>query len=186
MSLRVRPAGVLVALVVTAAVGVLSSVPYESRRGSDAFVRLAWRARGERVETCRRLTPEEVARTPVHMRREEVCEGRILPYRLAVTLDGASAAQESVASGGSRQDRPLYVFREIAVAPGRHRLGVSFSRLGFVREDEGERERGGLPERLDLDTTLTLGPRQVALVTYDEERRRLILKGYGAPAQAPR
>lgn len=179
MSVAIRPAGVLVALVATAALGALSQVPYTSERGSDAYVRLAWRARGERVETCRRLPPEELAKIPAHMRREEVCEGHVVPYRLLVTVDGVTAAQESVASKGARADRPLYVFLEIPVAPGRHRLGVAFARIGAI--PAGERERGTLPERLDLDTVVSLGPRQVALVTYDEDRARLILKGYGTP-----
>ncbi|MEK6609305.1 MAG: hypothetical protein AABZ35_00095 [Gemmatimonadota bacterium] len=186
MTRPIRPSGVLLALVATAAVGALSRVPYTSQSGSDAFVRLAWRARGERVETCRRLSPEELARIPAHMRREEVCEGRIVPYGLTVTVDGVRAVQESVASKGVREDRPLYVFREMPVAPGRHRLSVVFARLGPVPGGEGGREEGELPVSLDLDTTLTLGPRQVALVTYDEERRRLILKGYRAPLRAPR
>jgi hypothetical protein len=31
--------------------------------------------------------------------------------------------------------------------------------------------------RLALDTTLTLGARRVLLVTYDEERERLVIRG---------
>ena len=175
-----RPAGVLVALLATAALGALSRVPYTARLGTDAYVRLAWRSRGERVETCRHLSPEELARLPAHMRREEECEGHILPYRLDVMLDGVVVVRDSVASKGARADRPLYVFREIPVAPGRHRLSVTFSRLGAI--PPGEQERGALPERLDLDAEVTLGPREVTLVTYDEDRRKLVLRGYGTPS----
>ncbi len=179
MSAALRPAGVLVALLATAALGALSRVPYTGRRGTDAYVRLAWRTRGERVETCRRLSPEELARIPAHMRREEECVGHILPYRLEVTLDDSLATRDSVASKGARADRPLYVFQEFPVAPGRHRLSVTFARLGAI--PAGQEEHGALPERLELDAEVTLGPRQIALVTYDEERRKLVLKGYGAP-----
>ena len=173
-----RPAAVLVAVMATVGLGAMSRVPYTAERGTDAYVRLAWRVRGERVETCRRLSREELERIPAHMRREEVCEGHIVPYLLEVTVDGALAARESVASKGARADRPLYVFREIPVSPGRHRLRVSFSRLGAI--PAGQRERGSLPERLDLDTIVTLGPRHVSLVTYDEDRRLLAVKGRSA------
>jgi len=71
-----------------AALAALSLTPYTAEPGDRAVVRLAWRARGERVRECRRLTGEELARLPQHMRQEEVCERRILSYRLRVDLDG--------------------------------------------------------------------------------------------------
>ncbi len=42
------------------------------------------------------------------------------------------------------------------------------------REAEEERSRA-VPPRLELDTLVTLGHRQVALLTYDPERRALLL-----------
>ena len=72
-----------------AALAALSLVPYTAEPGDRAVVRLAWRTRGERVRACRRLTPDELARLPQHMRQEEVCERRILPYRLRVEIGRA-------------------------------------------------------------------------------------------------
>ena len=162
----------------TVALGWLSQVPYAAEAANDALVRLAWRARGERVQECRRLTPEELARLPVHMRREEECEGRILPYRLLVTLDGIPVITDTVRGAGARQDRPLYVFRELPLGSGRHRLSVTFTREGAER---GEAAAAATPARLVLDTMLVASPRQIILVTYDEENRRLEITG-GSPA----
>ncbi len=65
------------------------------------------------------------------------------------------------------------------MTPGRHRLAVS-----FVREDptgEAARPDSGAvaPAELRLETTVDLRRREVALVTYDAEERRLELVGYG-------
>src|SRR6266542_87023 len=95
-------AAITVALATTLAIGALSRGPYTPDRADNAIVRLAWRARGERVEQCRRLTEEELERLPAHMRQEEQCEGRILPYRLQVRVDGAGVLHELVLAAGAR------------------------------------------------------------------------------------
>lgn len=193
---RVLGAGV-VTVAAALAVGWLSQVPYDAVRGSGALIRLAWRTRGTRVEECRRLTAEELERLPVHMRQDEVCEGRILPYRLVVALDGRTVVDDSVRPSGAREDRPLYVHHEVWVEPGTHALAITFSRDtvpadtpdrpdtastpgASERKRPGEREAAA-PPRLSLARRLVLERDHIALVTYDAEQRRLILKGYGAP-----
>jgi hypothetical protein len=154
-----------------------SLAPYTAERDVGAIVRLAWRARGERVRDCRRRTPDELAKLPVHMRQEEVCEGRILPYRLIVELDGAAAVNELIHGAGAREDRPLYVFQDLVVPPGIHRIALSFTREGNAPADSTATP-GALatPARLTLDTTVTLGSRRVVLVTYDEAREQLVVR----------
>jgi hypothetical protein len=160
-------------------------------------IRLAWRARGERVRRCRTLTPDELAKLPAHMRQEEVCERAVLPYRLRVTVDGASAIDELVHAGGAREDRPLFVFRELSLAPGAHHITVAFERAsGRDGEVEGEAEDDRVqrreprespvretPHHLALDETVTLAPRAILLVTYDDEGQRLRL--LAAPSSGP-
>jgi hypothetical protein len=175
-----------------AALAALSLVPYTAEPGDRAVVRLAWRARGERVRECRRLTADELARLPQHMRQEEVCERRILSYRLRVDVDGARVIDELVRAGGAREDRPLFVFRDVAVTPGTHHLQVTFALEGTpgmgrreeedVDATEASRRARETPVRLELDGSVVLVARQIALVTYDDERRRLLL---APPAGAP-
>ncbi|MBI4421495.1 MAG: hypothetical protein HY560_11780 [Gemmatimonadetes bacterium] len=179
--------GAAFALASMVAVGALSRVPFTAEPGSHALLKLAWRTRGERVQECRRRTPEELARLPVHMREDEVCEGRVLPYRLEVMIDGAPALNLLVRGGGVREDRPIYVYRQFALSAGSHHVRINFVRQGEPRAERAEAERGEPhfePERgasrgprvLTLDTTVALGPRHVALVTYDPEAGRLIVK----------
>jgi hypothetical protein len=165
--------GALGAAGVLVLIRLLSFAPYTAERDVGAVVRLAWRARGERVRDCRRLTPEELARLPAHMRQEEVCEGRILPYRLAVDVDDRRAVDRLIHGAGAREDRPLYVFQDLAVPPGAHRIAVRFTLEGSPVTLATQL---ATPPRLTLDTTLTLDARRVVLVTYDEVRERLVVR----------
>lgn len=175
MSLQARRTlGAVTAAASLALLGALSRVPYTADPGAQALLRLAWRARGERVEQCRRLTPAELARVPAHMRQEVQCTGRIVPYRLRVALDGREVINEVVQAAGARHDRPLYVFRELHVTPGPHALAVRFAREGTVPATAPEDETTTPPE-LRLDTAVLFPSRRAALVTYDEAQRRLTL-----------
>lgn len=171
-------------------------------RGGEAWVRLSWSARPERVETCRRLTDAELADRPAHMRLRLECTGRFARYRLAVLSDGVPLALDTVRGGGLRNDRPMHVLRELAVEPGHRRLRLELVRLDSTeaRADEdddhddddesdegvlGQRERREADERsrstraaiapsLVLDTSVTMEPGKVLLVTYDADMRRLV------------
>ena len=199
-----RLAALLVTLGVTAAVAGLSRVPYDATNAGHALIRLSWRTPGELVNECRRPTAEELERTPVHMRREEVCEGRMVPYRLRVELDGRPVMDETVRAAGAREDRPLYVFREIEVPAGEHRLAIVWEREDAPDADPAPpaaddpdttgadsgadtAAAGRAPvdplartdRRLTFDGALRLGAGEVALVTYDVDRRVFVARGPG-------
>jgi hypothetical protein len=173
------------ALVLGAALALLSGAPYAGESADHALVRLSWRARGERLQRCRRPTDAELEKLPPHMRPQQICERGITPYRLRVAIDDSVAVQELVRAGGAENDRPLFVFAEVPVTPGTHRLAVVFERdeleyknPGNQDEDSEHRETEDLretPRRLTLDETVTLAPRAIVLVAYDDERRRLTL-----------
>ena len=139
-----------------------------------ALIRLSWRTTSERVEECRRLSEEELAALPVHMRREEVCEGRMLPYRLRVTLDDRTIIDEIVQPAGARGDRPLYVFRELAIPSGERVLTALWEREAADRVGNG-----ATPASLGIRAVLSLEPRDVALITYDLDQRALVALGRG-------
>jgi hypothetical protein len=166
-----------------AGLGALSRTSY-AVSGEEAVLRLAWRARSVRVDVCRLRTPEELARLPVHMREEEVCEGRLLPYRLRAMVGDEPMVNAMVQPAGARADRPIYVFRELDLEAGQHRVRVWFERQGTDPEQPAEtgaeeHEHGPArvaPRLLQLDTTVSLSPRDVLLVTYDEESQRLLAR----------
>jgi len=168
--------GVAFALGATAALGLLSGVPYRAESGEHAIIRLAWRARGERVHRCRRPTDAELAKLPQHMRPQEICERGISPYRLRVTLDHRQVVDELVRAGGAQGDRPLFVFHDLPVPPGEHRVAITFERAESEEPDtDHEDDTRETPQRLTLDETVSLAPAAIVLVTYDHDRQRLVL-----------
>lgn len=178
--------GVLAAAAVAALVWA-SHFRLTSHASPDAVLRLAWSARPERIETCRQQTVEELARLPQHMRQPVVCEGAAAHYRLVVRLGGRVIADQLVRAGGLRQDRRLYVFREVALPAGDADVDVRFERvepstpaIGADRAGQhqpGQSDQGQsgetVPPRLAFAQRLRFTPRAVILVTYDPERRVL-------------
>jgi hypothetical protein len=160
--------GLLGALLLGAALVLGTRVPWTAEPEDEAAIRLSWRAVGEPIERCRVVTPEELEALPPHMRQREICERRLAPFRLRVSLDGADVADEEVFPSGARGDRPTYVFRELRVAPGSHHLKVQFQAL----HPEGAPPP---PPPLQLERTLELGPRAVALVAEDPDTAQLVL-----------
>jgi len=171
-----RPvAGLLFAIVATLLTGMLSAMPWRPYGADRSLVRLSWRAVGELVEECRRPTAEENAKLPAHMRREEICEGRTTSFVLRVLLDGKPVLEDTIRAAGARGDRPVYVFREVAVPAGAHDLSIAFDSLlpaaGTARERNNE-----FPEHLTLDTRAQFRPGDILLITYDEAQRRLVAR----------
>jgi hypothetical protein len=171
--------GAALALAVMAAVGAGSRFSYAPPAAADASLRLAWRARVPLVEECVRLTEAEKEALPIHMRRDVVCEGRVATYSLSVVVDGEVRHRSTVAGAGARGDRPLYVFESIPLPAGRHALVVEFSRLGEAPDSTVQSAGVGaetVPERLLLRRTIEVSPGQVVLVSYDHDRRKLVLR----------
>src|SRR5690606_5782376 len=68
---------VVVSALATASLGWLARAPYHPPGSDTGLLRLSWRLRGEKVESCRPRTQAELDALPVHMRTPEVCEGRL-------------------------------------------------------------------------------------------------------------
>lgn len=204
---RIGLGTLLVALGVVA-LGVLTRVQYAAVP-DRAQLRLAWRALVPRVEECRRPTPEEQEELPIHMRQDEICEGRLVSYRLVVTVDGAVRLRSTVEAAGARGDRPLYVFEELPLESGPHDIRIVFERIDAEgaatpegadgaesdggsgapgagveppspRTAQAAQRRGStVPDRLVLDRRIRVESHDVALVGYDADARELVLRGAG-------
>ena len=169
-----RTAAVLLAVAVTVAIAGLSRVAWDPVPTDDGVLRLSWRIPGEMVETCRQLTEEELARRPIHMRREMECERRVLPYRLTVTVGGRVALMETVEPGRGRGVRPLGVHRELPLPAGEHPVEVTWYPVTDDVEITAEAERS-----FRISARLRVDPGEVALVTYDTDRRAPTALGPG-------
>lgn len=171
----------------------------------DSQLRLSWRARPERIEECRRPSAEELAQVAEHMRQRVICTGVEASYTLRVAVDDSVLTEEVVRGGGLRHDRPLSLLRDFPVHQGAHRIQVTLQRretptvadsslavdtepdtglyAGRATREATERTRrtlAAIPPRLMLDTTLTFAPARVVLVTFDADRRSLVVVGGGS------
>lgn len=196
--------GALATAIVLMGVAWTSSAPVPMRGAGLARLRLSWSARPERIEACRTLSAAELAEREEHMRQRVECEGRFATYLLRVDADGRPLTELLAKGAGLRHDRPLYVLREVDLAPGEHRIRVSFTRREHTdgdsaaftprpardadtgifagraereAEERARRARAAIPAALVLDTTLTLATGQVVVVTLDQELRALKLLG---------
>ena len=202
-----RGLGVAMGVLVTFGVAALSQATYRLHADDLAMIRLSWRALPERIETCRTASPDELAALPAHMRQQVICEGATARYRLKVSLGGGQMLDQVIRGSGLRHDRPIYLLRDLPIPPGQHELEVTFDRIDSLSVTRDEPEdtaetndtEAGLPDRarreaetrqrrrleavppaLALHREVDLLPRQILVVTYDAERRQLVLLP-GAP-----
>lgn len=179
MSPQRAVAGLLLGLVLAAGLVALSHAPWRAHPEPDGLLRLSLSARPERIERCRTLSDEELAARPAHMRQPVVCEGAAARYRLEVRRDGTVILDREVTGGGARRDRPVHLLEEFPLSAGSHHLSIALRRLDTpdpAGADTASRVRSTevLPDELALDTTLTITPHRVVLVTYDPRQQRLL------------
>ena len=165
---------------------------------------MSWTARPERIETCRRLSQEELEKREVHMRMRVECEGRFATYDLRVFIGDKQLHRSVVHGAGLRNDRPIYLLREIDVPSGTQRVRVSFTRIEKTgkdsagidddddddddkdsgifrgraqreRDERSRRARAAIPPRLAFESLLTFQRGDVYVLTFDSEKGRLLL-----------
>ncbi len=173
-----RIVGGTVAIVALVAMTWLSRAPLASPHTADSMLRLAWRARPERIERCVAQSPEALAALPSHMRQPVACEGISASYRLEVRRDGHIVAEHLVTPGGLRRDRPLYVFFEIPMSTGDATIAVRFTRVEADADEDTEHEHReelteAVPALLTWEQHLSFTPGQVRMLSYDPGQRAL-------------
>jgi hypothetical protein len=124
-----RLVGAFVAIVLVAVLIAASRARVPAHRGSEAMIRVTLSARPARDEVCRRVSDEELAKLPTHMRQRVICEGITGRYRLEVRRDGELLEAVALEGGGLRRDRQIYHFSETLVPSGRAELEVRLARI---------------------------------------------------------
>ena len=134
--------------------------------GSDdqyGMLRLSWRVRPERIESCRDRTQAELDALPVHMRTPRICEARSTPYRLIVEIDDGRPDTTIMVGAGARQDRPIYVLRDTLLATGEHEVDVVFEREDSLRTTA-----------LRFEEEVRFSAGQIVLITLSEDGKSLV------------
>jgi hypothetical protein len=101
------------------------------------------------------------------MRNPDACVGPIPAYHLKVTIGNEVQFDSRIEASGARGDRPLFVYRELFLPPGKHAVRVSFAPEDLQADSpevQAADSRG-----LYLDTVLELNVGEVRLVTRNED-----------------
>ena len=170
MTRSVRVLSLALSCAAAVAIAALSRVPSSPAEGSQSLVRLSWRVLGVRAEECRLRTEEELAALAAHMRTPEVCTGGVVDYGLSVSIDGVVEVNDTLSPAGARGDRPIYVFRDISVEPGRHRVEVDFAAFGPPSFEVEQQTQYGWSGDVVLEEA------EIGLITMDPEGDALVYR----------
>jgi hypothetical protein len=162
----------------------------------EGLLRLAWRMSGAQVRICVERSEEELMRLAPHMRQRLACEDHVVPYRLALTLNGEPRVERLVTPRGAKGDRPIYVQEELKLPPGEYALAVEFEPAPREEPDEDEEdgERKGEDDQVDkarqalseaiakapryrLDEPIRTAAGRITLIELDESSRELKIYG---------
>jgi hypothetical protein len=153
----------VVAVALMTAIALLAQVPMGAEPTSAAL-RLSLRAPAS-IQECRERSAEELAALPAHRRAPTVCETVAVSYRLRVAVDDVLLFESRVQGTGLRRERPLVVYKDLPLLPGRHRLEAAL---------EPEPGAPVAAPAYRLRRELEVSPGQVALVTLRDGDLRLV------------
>ncbi len=147
-------AAVLLAAVFAVAIGVASDLVYAAPRHAGSELAVSLKHPGVANEDCREVSEEELAATPVHMRKPRECKRTRPPVRLRVEVDGELALDASIAPSGLWKDGNSVALERVPLEAGDHHV-----RLAIGETDD--------PNEWTFKAEKTL--------TFTEEARRVVV-----------
>jgi ferredoxin len=117
-------ASVALALIVAAALGVVSDLGYAAPAVDGSQLAITFKHPGRVSEECRELTEEELARRPAHMRQEKICERARADVRLRVSVDGERRIDSTHPPTGIWGDGSSVAVVSLPIEPGEHTVRV--------------------------------------------------------------
>lgn len=128
-----RIAGFAVLLVLVSwGLGTFAAWPWAASEPGAALLRISLRHVSD-FRTAVRISEEELARRPAHMRPTDPARpttGVRADAALTVAIDGRVVLSRRYRPTGLRRDGPIYLYEELPVAPGRHRVSVRLADEG--------------------------------------------------------
>lgn len=155
---------IMVVVTVALAVGVAASsrIPYSLPGHDKAMLRLSWRYRGEKIQSCRKRTQQELDALPIHMRTPEECTTRLREYVLRLSIDDEEADSVLYRPSGAKGDRPIFVYYGKELSPGLHELEVEFEPVGEHHDHK---------RKLEFDDDIEARRGYVTLITIQQTKK---------------
>ncbi len=141
-------------------IGVFSHWPtYRHLADDEALIKLSFTHAAQRVDECRKLTPQELAKLPPNMRTPMKCGRERAPIVVEVDIDGKPAIRHVAQPSGLSRDGASSVYRRITVQAGTHQLAVR------LKDNAGD---GGFSYQ--SEKTVALAPAQILVIDFDPQR----------------
>lgn len=152
---------------IAAVIGYFSTQPaYRQVPDGMAQIKLSFRHGGARVEDCRRLTPQEIAKLPPNERRPNDCTRERLAVAVRVDLDGRPIYEAVLEPTGLSRDGPSETYEKFLVSAGPHEFSAMLR--------DSRRTDGGFDYR--MDTRIELKPLQNLAVDFKADQGGFILR----------
>lgn len=139
--------------------------PYERLPPGQAVLKFTLTHAGARVEPCHERTAEELAKLPPNMRAKQSCSRERHPVWVELELDGRPVIAASAPPAGLSRDGNSRHYVRMNLPAGPHALTVRM-------RDSGRSE--GYDHQ--LETQVTLVPRQILAVDFDDQTRAFVLR----------
>jgi hypothetical protein len=168
---------VLLFLAVAAGLAVFSALPWAATPPGVALLKVALKHVAAPTEGGAALSPAELEKLPRHMRPQGGQVGAGGPRRdttVRVTLDGRPVLDRTYRPSGLRNDGPTFVYEEVELGPGLHRLEATMDEAGAPPSGAGATSPRGRRIVADVDVQ----PGQVLLLELSG-RQQLILRWGG-------
>lgn len=118
-----------------AAIGGFASWPvYHQVPANTAQIKLSFNHGGARLEDCRKLTSEELAKLPSNKRKPSNCSRERQPILVQLMIDGAPLYEEVLKPSGLSSDGQAQTYKKFIVPAGKH---VILARLRDSRRTDG-------------------------------------------------
>lgn len=139
--------------------------PYRQLQPDQAVITVAFAHAGERIEECRKLSQQELARLPPNMRAPLDCPRERSPVSVQLLLDGKLLLEEVARAPGLYSDLGVDIYRSAKVPAGKHMLAVQMN--------DNVRVEGPTYTHKE---TVTLEPTQLLVVNFNSETGKFFIK----------
>ncbi len=142
-----------------------SAPPYHYFPKDQTLLKMSFKHTGQRLEECKRLAPEEIAKLPASERKPMECERGRNPLVVEVLVDGETLYKETLAPSGLFADGPAKVYYTLRVSLGTHQVTVRMN-------DSGK------PEGYDFELTevVEFKAREILVIDFAPETGGFVFK----------
>ena len=138
---------------------------YTQLQPDQAVVTVAFAHAGKRLEECRQLSQEELAKLPPNMRAPMDCPRERSPVTVQLLLDGELLIDEVAKAPGLYNDLGIDVYRSAKVPVGEHTLAVKMNDNARVEGPTHTHEQ-----------TVTLDPAQLLVIDFNSDTGSFIVQ----------